>query len=130
MKINEMVEQAHATSRSKGWWDEQQNSVNLGDGSVLPGEGLDPAKVERTIPEKLCLIHSEVSEALEDYRRGDMEPSVGEKGKPCGFTSELADILIRIGDLAGAMDIDLESAVIEKMAFNTTRSHRHGNKSC
>jgi NTP pyrophosphatase (non-canonical NTP hydrolase) len=38
-----------------------------------------------TVPEKLCLIHSEVSEALEAHRKDDKE----------NFAEEIADIIIR-----------------------------------
>lgn len=66
----------------------------------------------------LALIHSEVSEALEADRRGDHE----------NFAEELADILIRVFDLCGAKDIDLEKAVIIKMERNKGRSYKHGGK--
>ena len=48
--------------------------------------------------------------------------------KPEGFPIELADILIRVFDLAEAWDIDLEAALQEKMAYNETRAYRHGGK--
>lgn len=66
----------------------------------------------------LALIHSEVSEALEADRKGDSE----------NFVEELADILIRTFDLCGLRGIDLETAVLNKMAYNKTRPHKHGNK--
>jgi len=53
-----------------------------------------------SVPEKLCLIHSEISEALEDYRNNSMKLSFGVNGKPIGFPTELADAVIRIMDLA------------------------------
>lgn len=111
VKISEMVETAHATAVSKGWWDE-----------------------ERSPAEALALIHSEVSEALECLRVGEVADRWHEDGedmyapKPAGFVTELADVLIRIGDLCGRHGLDLEAAVVEKMRYNMTRGHRHGGK--
>jgi NTP pyrophosphatase (non-canonical NTP hydrolase) len=66
----------------------------------------------------LALIHSEVSEALEADRKGDQE----------NFKEELADVCIRIFDLCGLMNIDLEKAIADKMSKNLKRSHKHGGK--
>lgn len=66
----------------------------------------------------LAMIHSEVSEALEADRVGDREE----------FVKELADICIRTFDYCGMEGIDLETAIIEKMAYNKTRPIKHGNK--
>lgn len=66
----------------------------------------------------LALIHSEVSEALEADRKGDQE----------GFEEELADVVIRILDLCGSRNIDLEDAILTKMERNKGRSYKHGNK--
>jgi NTP pyrophosphatase (non-canonical NTP hydrolase) len=110
MNISELVYDAHAMSKSKGWYDPDVGTPN--------------------IPEKLALVHSEVSEALEDYRNGIMTTYKDENGKPHGFATELADVMIRLADLAGYLNIDLETEIAEKMAFNATRSHRHGGKRC
>lgn len=83
------------------------------------------------IPEKLALIHSEVSEALEEYRKGIALDEVyyeEDSGKPDGFGIELADAVIRIMDLCGYLGIDLAALVVEKHEFNLTRSYRHGGK--
>lgn len=125
MTIRELQAAAHANSVSHGWWD-QQRRIAL----TPEGEDLDKRLVLATIPEKLCLVHSEVSEALEDYRDGTMITVVNNDGKPEGFPSELADILIRILDLCGALGIDLETEVKIKMAYNATRPYRHGGKVC
>ncbi|MFC4387502.1 MazG nucleotide pyrophosphohydrolase domain-containing protein [Gracilibacillus marinus] len=66
----------------------------------------------------LALIHSEVSEALEADRKGDQE----------NFEEELADVCIRIFDLCGSRNIDLEDAIETKMERNKSRSYKHGNK--
>lgn len=84
-----------------------------------------------TFGDRIALIHSELSEVLEVYRmtglKGVRDQQVS-NGKPEGIPSELADVIIRVGDLCGAYGIDLEAAVKSKMQFNRTRSFRHGNK--
>ena len=133
MSLKEIQAECHQTSVDHGWWE---------------GVELDPT----VIAMKLCLIHSEVSEALEEVRKNDgslyyteevtldgvktrrivPESELGSYKlgslKPEGFPSELADVLIRVFDLAGKMNIDLESVTREKMAYNKTRPHKHGGK--
>lgn len=90
-----------------------------------------PMTTERVLA-RLSLIHAEVSEAVEDARQ--IEPTdlniqmMGEGGKPVGFPSEMADIIIRIADLCGELNIDLNRAVMKKMAYNATRPFMHGKK--
>lgn len=76
------------------------------------------------------VYHSELSEALEDYRNGFAAAQIyyGDRQKPCGVPIELADVLIRIGDLCGYFGIDLEQAVKEKLQYNKGRPYRHGGK--
>jgi hypothetical protein len=97
----ELAREAHQTALEKGWWDECKSEGML-DGA------LDIEKVYALVPEKIALLHSEVSEALEEWRDGrmafEMEYWPCEKvGKPVGFPSELADVVIRAWDLQGAL---------------------------
>ena len=85
------------------------------------------------IPGRLALVHSEVSEALEEDRKGHAPGYIYYResdGKPEGFLAELADVVIRIGDMVGkyGLEDEFESMVGKKMAFNTTRPYRHGKK--
>lgn len=66
----------------------------------------------------LALIHSEVSEAVEEVRVGDRVK----------FTEELADVIIRTLDLSVGLGLDIGSAVVQKIEKNQKRGQRHGGK--
>ena len=79
------------------------------------------------LPTRLMLIVSELAEAMEDHRNSWSPSFIRMEGeKPCGIPSELADVIIRVGDLAGVYGIDLEAAVVQKMAYNAGRPQKHG----
>jgi len=84
---------------------------------------------EATPGEDIALMHSELSEALEDIRNDRWLPMLeGEKRKPVGLPSELADVAIRLFHFCGKHNIDLGAAIIEKMAYNESRPYKHGGK--
>lgn len=70
------------------------------------------------IPAILALITSEISEALEDFRKDQKEH----------FAEEIADVVIRVLDLCGGMGIDLDSEISKKLEINKNRGFRHGGK--
>ena len=63
----------------------------------------------------LCLIHSEISEAMEGHRKNLMDDKIPHRSM---LEVELADALIRICDMAGGLGLDLEGAVLEKLEYN------------
>lgn len=119
LTLDQLCDEAYATSVSKGWYDEEP---------VTPRpKGLLPESAF-ILAGKLALVHSEVSEALEAYRERGLEEWFQADGKPEGVAAEFADVLLRIGDMCRHYEIDLVAAVKRKMAYNKTRPHRHGGK--
>jgi NTP pyrophosphatase (non-canonical NTP hydrolase) len=81
----------------------------------------DPATgepVERNMGEMLMLVVSEIAEAMEADRKQLMDDKLPHRN---GVEVELADALIRIFDIAGHLEFDLEGAYREKMEYNRTR---------
>ena len=111
MTIDELIEESWSCSEEKGWH-----------------EG------NRALGTAISLIHSELSEALEEARIQDDISQIyyvkDKRGndKPMGFPTELADAMIRIADEARTRGVDLEEAIRIKQAYNRTRLHRHGGK--
>ena len=127
LTITELVEEAHRNAVEHGFWD-------------------DPPELGTFI----AMIHSELSEALEELRRDDRSvisedgkstPPVYYSGngyfsaeptshcqKPEGFAVELADAVILVASLFGHLGYDLEAVIREKMRYNTTRPKMHGRK--
>lgn len=85
----------------------------------------------REIPEVTNLFHEEAAEMFREYREGrGATETYYTDGKPCGFPTELADLVIRAFDAAGEFGIDLHAAIVDKMKYNRTRAYRHGGKVC
>lgn len=109
MTITEMRDEAYQNSAAHGWYEK-------------------PA----TFGDRLMLMVSELAEALEEFREGrgltEIYYNPDKPDKPEGIPIELADVVIRIGDLCGYEGIDLEAAIKLKMEYNRTRPYRHGGK--
>lgn len=129
--MEKIQKRAHKCSRAHGFWDGPENN---------------------NIPTKLCLIHSEVSEWLEAFRKDPKAPcdkrvpipgtdgvsdqdskilSIIDSGGARPITKEeeeAADIFIRLLDLCEARGIDLARVTLAKMSYNEGRPHMHGKR--
>lgn len=98
-----LVPDAHGASKRAGWYTDLETGEPLA----------------RNVPEMLCLIHSEISEAMEGYRKQLADDHLPYRPM---VEVELADALIRIFDLAGYLNLDLGAAYVEKRAYNDRRA--------
>lgn len=110
--VNNTVHACHSAAKTSGWWPELTTE--------------NPTPPLSLIGWKLTLIHSEVSEACEGFRKDLPDDKLPHRKMA---EVELADALIRICDLAGACGFDLGTAVTEKLAYNATRAdHKPENR--
>lgn len=116
----------HSASLNAGWWNNTKTGLDLKRVINEPANPFEEILAGALVAQKLCLTHSEVSEAMEGHRKGlpdDHLPS-----RPM-IEVELADAVIRIFDLAGALNLDLGGAIAEKLAYNAQRAdHKPENR--
>ena len=115
--LNDLQDLIARTNIKNGWHD------------YFNGLDLNSTEALDHIITKLALIVTEVAEGIEELRNGH---GPGEtyyvNGKMEGLPSELADVLIRVLDLAALIKIYLSYTVVEKLEFNATRGKHHGGK--
>lgn len=103
--LYKLAKEIHENAVAHGWWNEPRNLLEI-----------------------VALCHSELSEAVEEYRAGRPMVWANVGGKPEGIAVEMADCLIRILDWFGHEGLDVDEIVRQKMAYNRGRPYKHGKK--
>jgi NTP pyrophosphatase (non-canonical NTP hydrolase) len=131
--MEQLIKRAHQAAKDKGFWE-----------------------TERNVPEALLLIISEVSEATEALRKDHYADKAAvkdlyndieinkyedefnimsgpwkagfEANVKSSFEDEIADVAIRLFDLCGGLNIDLQKHIELKMMYNSMRGYKHGKK--
>ena len=123
--INALTVVCHMRSYGAGWWHDNQTGFPFKPGDAPEGfklneqsDALQRAYFPYVVATKLMLTVSEVAEAMEGHRKGLNDDKL--KDRPM-IEVELADAVIRICDLAGALGLDLGGAIAAKIDFNATR---------
>lgn len=133
MQINEAIAESHNTAKEKGFWDKP--NWNIGEKLMLItselGEALEADRKDRYadvtnfnkgLTNELGQVPLFDADADEKFVKS-FEANLKDK-----FEDELADATIRLFDLAGKMNIDLEYFMQMKMKYNKTRARLHGKK--
>lgn len=120
--INKLAAEIYANAKDKGFY-EDGKANNIG--------------------ERLCLIHSEVSEALEADRKNNHADKLAagdvllfsddevfkqqfKNHVKDTFEDEIADVVIRCLDTAAHLNFDIEKHIEAKMRYNSLREKMHG----
>jgi hypothetical protein len=147
MSLMEYAERIHKNADAHGFWpsDETPDAlINLIDNRA---PGLSPQMLDkmrafvnahrgRNFGEMIALMHSELSEALEEHRSGKpafyLERQPYGPDKPEGTLVEIIDVIIRALDTAYSIAVedglDLDRVCQAKMEFNESRPHKHGRR--
>ncbi len=124
MDINELCRKAHKNAINKGFYKKAREKGTLLMLIVSElGEALEADRKNRYANNSIYYGLQAVEEAPEENKINMFETCIKDT-----FEDELADAVIRIADLAGYLDIDLERHIIAKMKYNETRKEKHGKE--
>ena len=129
--FNELSKKINTGVREKGFWQSMHRAVALSrkveNGQIVETENSKAIK-DAFIAQKIGLIMSECGEALEAMRKPNYEANGYGIGIKDSFADEIADTIIRLLDLCGELEIDIDAQMEWKMDYNKSREAKHGKE--
>lgn len=138
--ISQLQKDIHSTNVEKGFWDNHEKLDTIQDPQFRKA-------VEKAFQsQRLFLVASELTEALEYIRKHDFKPLGSDLKRVIEesdgeyfienfelfvkdtYPDELADSTIRLMDIAGGEEVDLEWHILQKLRYNKTRARLHGKR--
>lgn len=115
--LDSLAKEVNLDIKAKGFWEDYEDYVYGLEGDKIP-------EINKAFKaQKIALMHSELSEALEADRKNEKDSHLPEYP---GLWVELADTMIRILDFCGQFNIPIGEVLTKKWAYNNTREHKHG----
>lgn len=115
--LNAFFGLCHERSNAAGWWNDPETGEDLLS---------NPTYAPFVVATKILLAVSELTEGMEGLRKDAKDDKLPNRSM---LEVELADAVIRVGDLAGKLGLDVGGAIAEKMQFNSSRpDHKTDNR--
>jgi len=141
--LNSLKDTIVEANRKNGFWELHDRAIEVHEENA---NKWTQGVLQAYDAQKLCLVHSEVSEALEAMRKSkysnpsakgilsQLEEGSGEwidafkENVKDTVEDEIADSIIRLLDFCGGHGIDIEFHIKNKLMYNATRGNKHGGK--
>ena len=114
--MQKLIKEIHENNKLAGWWNDPLTGESLFENRLFP----------YVVATKILLVVTELAEATEGYRKDLLDDKLPHRKM---IEVEIADAIIRLMDISGALNLDIEGAINEKRNFNSERpDHKIDNR--
>ncbi len=122
--MNELRDKIYKNAKDKGFWDQERN---IGEALMLVVTELAEGLETHRAAGKIKPVDNMIKKAMDEMHDEEFKEHFALMVKD-NFQDEMADTIIRILDLCGGLDIDIDWHIKAKMRYNATRARLHGKK--